>query len=762
MEMAGEARPDKPALLNRQRMCLLRHLRSNHKCFWQKLNPVGGALPAALANHSAWEAFHQRLCAPATVNLQPLSVQRPCTIPPSAALDADITEREVELALPKLSNGKAVGGAGWPAELLRYAAHYVTMEDGSRHKVWVLAPLLTRFLNRCFRAGVLPPCISSALVTPIHKKSCTLDAANYRPIAVGEPLYRLYTIILNKRLVGWSEEHQLRSPVQAGSRPGQSPIHHLFALRHFIDTARISRRPLYACFVDLQKAYDTVQHHLLWDKLESIGVGPRMLAAIRSLYSSGTLSMKVAGTAGGPRIQQMGVRQGCPLSPTLFGLFFDGLHDHLHSCASASGIQLRSGKWVSSLVYADDVVLLSWSASGLQVLLDSMNHFCVGLGLVISTTKTEVVVFNGPGTASTWRVGAQVLPQSASFKYLGLIFHESGTMSYALQRLAHNAVGACAQLRAKFRGLLCQKSFPMMRRLFDALVLPTVSYGSEVWGPFCSPTLPRDIKKMADVQIAFFRQLCRLKRSVTPAIIFRELSEMPWVHRWWNQVIGFMHRLSNMPEDSIHAEILRDNIADAQEHPSYGNWAGGIVKQYSRLGMVSPFSSSGITCLNSLGFQANMKGLLCRVWDGLHVSPRTAPSKRAKLCTYFAWFLRPSQLKTVPYFELPMPISRVRLLMQFRMGSHALPVEQGRLAKPAIPRHLRRCTLCGTRALGDERHFVFDCPHFAHIRRQFQSLYEDADGTMQCFVWHKDQKAVCHCLAAILNVADDSNKDASS
>ena len=55
-----------------------------------------------------------------------------------------------------------------------------------------------------------------------------------------------------------------------------------------------------------------------------------------------------------------------------------------------------------------------------------------------------------------------------------------------------------------------------------------------------------------------------------------------------------------------------------------------------------------------------------------------APVKRAKLCTYFAWFLRPSQLKTVPYFETPMPISRLRLLMHFRMGSHALLVEQGR------------------------------------------------------------------------------------
>ena len=112
--------------------------------------------------------------------------------------------------------------------------------------------------------------------------------------------------------------------------------------------------------------------------------------------------------------------------------------------------------------------------------------------------------------------------------------------------------------------------------------------------------------------------------------------------------------------------------------------------------MASPFSSSGITGLN---FQANMKGQLCRVWDGLHVSPTTDPSKRAKLCTYFAWFLRPSQLKTLPYFELPTPISRLQFLMQFCMGSHALPV--GRLARLAVPRHLRHCTLCGTRALGD-------------------------------------------------------------
>ena len=115
--------------------------------------------------------------------------------------------------------------------------------------------------------------------------------------------------------------------------------------------------------------HDTFHHHLPLDKLESIEVGPKMLLAIRSLYSSQALSMKVAGTAGQPQLQQMNVRQGCPLDlgPTLFVLFFDGLHAHLRSCALAAGTQLRSGVYiyvwciymVSSLVCADHVVLLT-------------------------------------------------------------------------------------------------------------------------------------------------------------------------------------------------------------------------------------------------------------------------------------------------------------------------------------------------------------------------------------------------------------------
>ena len=90
------------------------------------------------------------------------------------------------------------------------------------------------------------------------------------------------------------------------------------------------------------------------------------------------------------------------------------------------------------------------------------------------------------------------------------------------------------------------------------------------------------------------------------------------------------------------------------------------------------------------------------------------------------------------------------------MGSHALPIEQGRLGKPSVPRHLRRCIFCATRALGDERHCVFDCPHFRDLRLQHAELFEQAHGAMRSFMWHKDQKSVCAVILAIANEAQTS------
>ena len=323
----------------------------------------------------------------------------------------------------------------------------------------------------------------------------------------------------------------------------------------------------------------------------------------------------------------------------------------------------------------------------------------------------------------------------------------------AFAKLAQNGKGAAARLNAKHKALMCSKSVPMMRCLFDAVVKHTVSYGREVWAPACSLARGLEPKDMLRVQMAFFRQLRQLRKSVTPNVIFREFSERSWLETWCSFLLGFVRRLSLLPDDSLHLDILRNNVADARGPLPCANWARGFEVKFAALGMASPFISSRIGVLNSHSSVAKMAEVRQQTWDGLHVSPRTAPSKGAKLCTYHHWFGRPSKVCCEPYYELPMSITRLRALVQFRVGSHSLPVEQGRFVRPGLSRHLRRCNLCSTRAVGDELHYIFDWSGFDVTSAQYSILFPDAAGSMRFFMWHNDQKAVSHCLTAILQMA---------
>ena len=127
--------------------------------------------------------------------------------------------------------------------------------------------------------------------------------------------------------------------------------------------------------MDLRKAYDKVQHSLLWQTLDLLGIQGELREAIHSLYRNAQLAVKVNGRAGVSMHPDIGVKQGCPLSPTLFGLVFDALEKHLEAAVPGVGAQLAAGLTISLLLYADDVVLLADSAEGLQALIDSMHAF---------------------------------------------------------------------------------------------------------------------------------------------------------------------------------------------------------------------------------------------------------------------------------------------------------------------------------------------------------------------------------------------------
>ena len=96
------------------------------------------------------------------------------------------------------------------------------------------------------------------------------------------------------------------------------------------------------------------------------------------------------------------------------------------------------------------------------------------------------------------------------------------------------------------------------------------------------------------------------------------------------------------------------------------------------------------------------------------------------------------------------------------VGSHCLPIEQGRFVRPRLPRHLRRCILCNSLSTGDEHHYLYECSNLQGIRGQFSFLFDDASGSMRCLVWHKDQKAVSQLLTAVLRTVEKLNTIPSS
>jgi len=237
-------------------------------------------------------------------------------VEPEVRLSDPIAQGEVEEALQKLHNGRAKGADGMPAEHMWYAKG--KYKKGEPMPQPLLATLLTTLLNSAFRQGAIPASFNSSLITPVFKKGDFFNTASHRPIAVAAPFMRLYAVILNARLMAFAEEHGLRAESYTGFRPELATVHQLFALQHFITEA-----PLYACFLDLKGAYDRVQRPMLWQALQSLEIHGTMLTALHSLYRDSTVRMNISGRMGAAQSSKTGLKQGCPLNPTLFGLFAD-------------------------------------------------------------------------------------------------------------------------------------------------------------------------------------------------------------------------------------------------------------------------------------------------------------------------------------------------------------------------------------------------------------------------------------------------------
>ncbi len=132
-----------------------------------------------------------------------------------------------------------------------------------------------------------------------------------------------------------------------------------------------------------------------------------------------------------------------------------------------------------------------------------------------------------------------------------------------------------------------------------------------------------------------------------------------------------MHRLDSMAKARLHPDILSHKIHNALGNPGCCSWAAGVQKQYSSLGMTSPFSGGHFHSIDHLAFHKAMLVQDMSFWEGLSISPCGAPPPGAKLCTYLRWFARLDKVNTEPYYELPLPVTKLRSIVDFGVDPHS-------------------------------------------------------------------------------------------
>ena len=152
---------------------------------------------------------------------------------------------------------------------------------------------------------------------------------------------------------------------------------------------------VYARFIDLRKAFDSVLHPALLFKLVEAGVGGKYLSVLKSKYGNIELRVRLDNISlSGVFSSGVGVFQGDNLIPNVFNIFINDMTKLFDSscCPESPGSRL-----LNSLLYADDLLLLSESAEGLQNCMNKVYNYCLNWGLAINYNKSKVMIFDKSG-----------------------------------------------------------------------------------------------------------------------------------------------------------------------------------------------------------------------------------------------------------------------------------------------------------------------------------------------------------------------------
>ena len=253
----------------------------------------------------------------------------------------------------------------------------------------MLVTPLTYITNLSLIEGIFPSELKIAQVLPLFKNNDPMLFNNYRPISLLPFFSKLFERLMYNRLIVFIEKHHLLYQFQFGFRKNHSTFMALVILLEKITEALDNSEFAICILIDFRKAFDTVEHNILLQKLYHYGIGGNALQWFNSYLSNRYQYVNYNNTSSDMKLITCGVPQGSILGPLMFLLYINDI-------SSVSSI-------LFSILFADDTTLF-YSSKNLQELSDVINNELSKMmewlnanRLSLNIDKTNFMIFRPKG-----------------------------------------------------------------------------------------------------------------------------------------------------------------------------------------------------------------------------------------------------------------------------------------------------------------------------------------------------------------------------
>ena len=319
------------------------------------------------------------------------------------------------------------------------------------------------------------------IITAIYKnKGSRSDPENYRGISLLSCLGKFFTAVLYNRLLKFSTENQILKGPQLGFVPGNRTSDAHIIIHNFVrKQCHGNGGRIYSCFIDFSKAFDTIPRDTLLQKLVDLGIDGNFFNIIKNIYTNDKISIKHEDKITDSIDVNLGVKQGCILSPLLFNIFLSNLPKILDNDLLTSN---PDANHPSCIFWADDIVLFSENEEGLQKMLKTLERYCKENELTLNTEKTKCMTFNKTGRLirTPFYYNGEKLENVNKFKYLGFLVTPSGEIKSGLHDLRDRALKAFYKLKNAM-GDYFRANIEITLHLFDSLIKPILMYMDDVY-----------------------------------------------------------------------------------------------------------------------------------------------------------------------------------------------------------------------------------------------------------------------------------------